>query len=34
MGTISSILTSRALPVLADLDPDSYQIDPKDVEKG
>jgi dTDP-4-amino-4,6-dideoxygalactose transaminase len=33
MGTISSILTSRALPVLADLDPDSYQIDPKDVKR-
>jgi len=33
MGTISSILTSRALPVLADLDPDSYQVDPADVKK-
>ena len=33
MGTISSILTSRALPVLVDLDPDSYQLDPDEVEK-
>ncbi len=33
MGTISSILTSRALPVLADLDPDSYQVDPADVKR-
>lgn len=33
MGTVSSILTSRALPVLADLDPDSYQLDPDDVER-
>lgn len=33
MGTISSILTSRALPILADLDPDSYQLDPDDVER-
>lgn len=33
MGTISSIITSRALPVLAELDPDSYQFDTKDVEK-
>ncbi len=33
MGTISAILTSRALPVLADLDPDSYQLDPDEVEK-
>lgn len=32
-GTISSILTSRALPVLVDLDPDSYQLDPNEVEK-
>lgn len=32
-GTISSILSSRALPVLADLDPESYQLDPADVEK-
>lgn len=32
-GTISSIICSRALAVLADLDPDSYQLDPKDVEK-
>ena len=33
MGTISSILTSRALPVMADLDPASFQIDPADVER-
>ena len=33
MGTISAILTSRALPVLAELDPDSYQMDARDVAK-
>lgn len=33
MGTISSIITSRALPVMADLDPESFQLDPNDVEK-
>lgn len=33
MGTISSILTSRALPVMADLDPGSFQLDPADVER-
>jgi dTDP-4-amino-4,6-dideoxygalactose transaminase len=32
-GTISSILTSRVLPVMADLDRESFQIDPNDVEK-
>jgi perosamine synthetase len=32
-GTISSILTSRALPVMADLDPESFQLDPDDVER-
>jgi dTDP-4-amino-4,6-dideoxygalactose transaminase len=32
-GTISSILSARALPVLADLDPASYQLDPVQVEK-
>ena len=32
-GTISSILTARALPVLADLDRESYQLDPDDVEQ-
>lgn len=32
-GTISAILTSRALPVLVDLDPDSYQLDPDAIEK-
>jgi perosamine synthetase len=32
-GTIASILSARALPVLADLDSQSYQLDPEDVEK-
>jgi len=32
-GTIMAILASRALPVLADLDPESYQLDPADVER-
>lgn len=32
-GTIASILVSRALPVLADLDPESFQLDPDDVER-
>jgi perosamine synthetase len=32
-GTISSILTSRALPVMADLDIESFQLDPADVER-
>ncbi len=32
-GTIQSILVSRALPVMADLDPESFQIDPEDVER-
>jgi perosamine synthetase len=32
-GTISSILTSRVLPVMADIDRESFQIDPDDVEK-
>jgi perosamine synthetase len=32
-GTISAILTSRALPVLVDLDPESFQLDPDAVEK-
>jgi len=32
-GTISSILTSQALPVLADLDRESFQLDPDDVER-
>ena len=31
-GTIASILSARALPVLADLDRESYQLDPDDVE--
>jgi dTDP-4-amino-4,6-dideoxygalactose transaminase len=31
-GTIASILSARALPVLADLDRQSYQLDPDDVE--
>jgi perosamine synthetase len=32
-GTIAAILSARALPVLADLDPASYQLDPEEVEK-
>ncbi len=32
-GTIASILASRALPVLADLDRESYQLDPADVAR-
>jgi perosamine synthetase len=32
-GTIASILSARALPVLADLDRASYQLDPEDVER-
>lgn len=32
-GTIAAILAARALPVMADLDVESYQIDPDDVEK-
>ena len=32
-GTLQSILGSRALPVLADLDRESYQLDPDDVER-
>src|SRR4030042_5466833 len=33
IGTIDSIMVSRALPVMADLDPESYQLDPDEVEK-
>jgi len=33
MGTIASILVCRALPVMVDLDQESYQIDPAEVEK-
>jgi len=32
-GTISSILSARALPVLADLDRESFQLDPDDVKR-
>ena len=32
-GTIASILSARALPVMADLDRDSFQLDPDDVEQ-
>ena len=32
-GTIASILSARALPVMADLDPASYQLDPDEVER-
>lgn len=33
IGTIDSIMVSRALPVMADLDAESYQLDPDEVEK-
>jgi len=33
IGTISAILFSRALPVMADLDRESFQLDPDDVER-
>ena len=33
MGTLQSILSARALPVLADIERESFQIDPADVEK-
>lgn len=33
MGTIQGILGARALPVLADIEKDSFQIDPDDVER-
>ncbi|MFC1557918.1 DegT/DnrJ/EryC1/StrS family aminotransferase [candidate division KSB1 bacterium] len=32
-GTIASILACRALPVLADLEPQYFQLDPDDVER-
>jgi dTDP-4-amino-4,6-dideoxygalactose transaminase len=32
-GTLQGILSARALPVLADLDIESYQLDPADVER-
>lgn len=32
-GTVASILAARALPVLADLDAESYQLDCRDVER-
>ncbi|MGO8677818.1 MAG: DegT/DnrJ/EryC1/StrS family aminotransferase [Limisphaerales bacterium] len=32
-GTLQAILSARALPVLADLDAASYQLDPDDVER-
>jgi dTDP-4-amino-4,6-dideoxygalactose transaminase len=32
-GTTASILSARALPVLADLDTESYQLDPDEVER-
>lgn len=32
-GTVASILSSHVLPVLADLDPETYMIDPADVER-
>lgn len=33
IGTISAVLFSRALPVMADLDRESFQLDPADVER-
>ncbi len=33
IGTISAVLFCRALPVFADLDRESFQLDPDDVEK-
>jgi dTDP-4-amino-4,6-dideoxygalactose transaminase len=33
IGTIMAIAVSRALPVMADLDPESYQLDTDDVER-
>lgn len=33
IGTLSAILFSRALPVFADLDRESFQLDPNDVER-
>ncbi len=33
IGTVSAITFSRALPVFADLDRDSFQLDPDEVEK-
>ncbi|MBN1851204.1 MAG: DegT/DnrJ/EryC1/StrS family aminotransferase [Pirellulales bacterium] len=32
-GTIASILAAKALPVLADLDPESFQMDPEDTRR-
>jgi len=32
-GTISSIISARALPIMADLEPEYFHLDPKDVEK-
>ena len=32
-GTISSIISARALPVMVDLDRESFQLDPKEVAK-
>ncbi len=32
-GTIASILSSRALPVMADIDKETFQIDPAEIEK-
>lgn len=33
MGTISSIISARALPVMVDLDKESFQLDPVEVAK-
>ena len=33
MGSIAGILYQNAIPVFADIDPDSYNMDPKDIER-
>jgi perosamine synthetase len=32
-GTISGIISARALPVMVDLEPEYFQLDPKEIEK-
>jgi len=33
MGTVIGILYQNAIPIFADIDPDSYNVDPTDIEK-
>ena len=33
MATASSVLLANAIPIFADVDPDTYCIDPRDIEK-